>query len=176
MQWHELDNLLGGLMKKIAAALILAVGALVVSVFIAGTSPDTVYGQVSNPVIIPASPPGSCTAGIPLWSVYSTGTLYVCNNGTPTAVGGGTGTVTSIATTSPITGGTITTTGTIGCATCVTSRAGIDCSGELLPRHGSRNCVGRARSAPDCGAVGQPLVVEREISRRRPRTWRRADL
>ena len=31
----------------------------------------------------------------------------------------GTGTVTSIATTSPITGGTITTTGTIACATCV---------------------------------------------------------
>jgi len=33
----------------------------------------------------------------------------------------GSGTVTSIATTSPITGGTITTTGTIACATCVTS-------------------------------------------------------
>lgn len=32
--------------------------------------------------------------------------------------GVGTGTVTSIATTSPITGGTITTTGTIACATC----------------------------------------------------------
>lgn len=35
--------------------------------------------------------------------------------------GGGTGTVTSIATTSPITGGTITTTGTIGCSTCITT-------------------------------------------------------
>ena len=34
---------------------------------------------------------------------------------------GGSGTVTSIATTSPITGGTITSTGTIACATCVTS-------------------------------------------------------
>lgn len=33
----------------------------------------------------------------------------------------GTGTITSIATTSPITGGTITTTGTIACATCVVS-------------------------------------------------------
>jgi hypothetical protein len=38
---------------------------------------------------------------------------------------GGTGTVTSIATTSPITGGTITTTGTIACATCVTSAAAL---------------------------------------------------
>lgn len=38
---------------------------------------------------------------------------------TGTAVGGGSGSVTSIATTGPITGGTITTTGTIACATCV---------------------------------------------------------
>lgn len=37
---------------------------------------------------------------------------------------GGVGTVTSIATTSPITGGTITTTGTIACATCVTGVSG----------------------------------------------------
>lgn len=37
--------------------------------------------------------------------------------------GTGTGTVTSIATTSPITGGTITTTGTIACATCVAATA-----------------------------------------------------
>ena len=35
--------------------------------------------------------------------------------------GGGSGTVTSVATTSPITGGTITGTGTIACATCTTS-------------------------------------------------------
>jgi hypothetical protein len=40
----------------------------------------------------------------------------------PTAAG--VGTVTSIATTSPITGGTITGTGTIACATCLTSAAG----------------------------------------------------
>jgi len=37
----------------------------------------------------------------------------------------GSGTVTSIATTSPITGGTITATGTIACATCVTSSAAL---------------------------------------------------
>lgn len=36
----------------------------------------------------------------------------------------GTGTVTSIATTGPITGGTITTSGTIGCATCLVSTSG----------------------------------------------------
>ncbi len=43
-----------------------------------------------------------------------------------TAAGGaGSGTVTSIGTTSPITGGTITTTGTIACATCTTSAAAL---------------------------------------------------
>jgi hypothetical protein len=42
----------------------------------------------------------------------------------PAGGGGGGGTVSSIATTSPITGGTITTTGTIACATCVTGAAG----------------------------------------------------
>lgn len=39
--------------------------------------------------------------------------------------GGGGGGVTSIATTSPITGGTITTTGTIACATCLTTSSAI---------------------------------------------------
>lgn len=39
--------------------------------------------------------------------------------------GGGSGTVTSVATTGPITGGTFTTSGTIACATCVTSAAAL---------------------------------------------------
>ncbi len=50
---------------------------------------------------------------------------------TPTAAGGS-GTVTSIATTSPITGGTITATGTIACATCVTSAAALTSTGVVL--------------------------------------------
>jgi fibronectin-binding autotransporter adhesin len=49
----------------------------------------------------------------------------------------GTGTVTSIATTSPITGGTITTTGTIACATCVTSAASLT-SGAIMTGAGSQ--------------------------------------
>lgn len=46
-------------------------------------------------------------------------------NGTITWESGGSGTVTSVATTSPITGGTITSTGTIGCATCATAASSL---------------------------------------------------
>jgi len=49
----------------------------------------------------------------------------------------GPGTVTSIATTSPITGGTITSTGTIACATCVTSAASLT-SNNLMIGGGSQ--------------------------------------
>lgn len=51
--------------------------------------------------------------------------------------GGGGGGVTSVATTSPITGGTITSTGTIACATCVTSAAALT-SGQLVAGAGSQ--------------------------------------
>lgn len=47
--------------------------------------------------------------------------------GTPTGTG-----VTSIATTSPITGGTITTTGTIACATCVTSASSLTANSLMI--------------------------------------------
>lgn len=47
------------------------------------------------------------------------GTTVTISGGILSAVSGGTGTVTSIATTGPIGGGTITTTGTITCTTCV---------------------------------------------------------
>lgn len=50
-------------------------------------------------------------------------TTITASSGVISAVN--TGTVTSIATTSPITGGTITSTGTIACATCVTSAASL---------------------------------------------------
>lgn len=45
---------------------------------------------------------------------------------------GGSGTVTSIATTSPITGGTITTSGTIACPTCVTSAAALTANAVVI--------------------------------------------
>jgi hypothetical protein len=45
---------------------------------------------------------------------------------------GGSGTVTSVATTSPITGGTFTTTGTIACATCTTNAAALTSNAVVL--------------------------------------------
>lgn len=50
----------------------------------------------------------------------------------------GSGTVTSIATTSPITGGTITSTGTIACATCVTSAASLTAAGIVVGSGGAQ--------------------------------------
>lgn len=61
-------------------------------------------------------------------SSFSSGTAVVTlTAGTASARSGGSSSsgVTSIATTSPITGGTITTTGTIACATCTTSAAAL---------------------------------------------------
>lgn len=62
--------------------------------------------------------------------------------------GGGSGTVTSIATTSPIVGGTITTSGTISCPTCMTGSAG---SGFALAAYqlGSTRVLGPANVATD---------------------------
>ena len=50
--------------------------------------------------------------------------------------GGGSGTVTSIATSSPLSGGTITTTGTLSCPTCVAS-ASSWAQGDILYYSGS---------------------------------------
>lgn len=84
------------------------------------------WGQISNPdvIYVLSAPSGACTLAPPIQVADSTGTIYTCNNGTWAAQGGGgggTGTVTEVDTTSPITGGPITTTGTLACATCVVS-------------------------------------------------------
>jgi hypothetical protein len=79
--------------------------------------------------------------------------------------GGGSGTVTSVATTSPITGGTFTTSGTIACPTCVTSASSLT-TNQLLIGAGSQGIAalgslgttttvlhGNAGGAPTFGAV-----------------------
>lgn len=67
---------------------------------------------------------------------------YIVSDGTNysswvSAAPSGSGTVTSVATTGPITGGTITGTGTIACATCVTSAAALT-SNQLVIGAGSQ--------------------------------------
>ncbi len=71
-------------------------------------------------------PVGACTIrSIMQWN-YNNGKLWACFLGTWTeATGGGMGTVTSVATTSPIGGGTITGAGTITCTTCTTNAAAL---------------------------------------------------
>ncbi len=70
-----------------------------------------------------------------------------------TGAAGGSGTVTSIATTSPITGGTITATGTIACATCVTSSV-TQTADRILKGNGTKDTVvsGASIDSSDKGA------------------------
>jgi hypothetical protein len=92
---------------------------------------------------------GSASAPTGVW-VISNGTDYIAQ---PLgASSGGSGTVTSIATTSPITGGTITTTGTIACATCATTTNGGALSGTAPV------AVSAAGAISITGVAGQVLA------------------
>lgn len=101
----------------------------------------TVCAQTSASQVTDSTSTAACSSGITVGTVIAiagahtlpdgttftaTSTLPLVQVGTFTAGGtGGAGTVTSIATTGPITGGPITSTGTIACATCVTSSASL---------------------------------------------------
>jgi hypothetical protein len=63
------------------------------------------------------------------------------------------GTVTSIATTAPITGGTITSTGTLGCATCVTSAAALTANAVVIGGGGQASST-----LASLGNSGAPLL------------------
>jgi hypothetical protein len=67
-----------------------------------------------TPTITAGGPVGSSTT-VPVITFNAAGQLTAVSSAT---ISGGSGTVTSVATTGPITGGTITGTGTIACATC----------------------------------------------------------
>ncbi len=85
--------------------------------------PITTTGTISCPTCVVG--PASVTSGHIATFNGTTGKL-IQDGGAPA-----TGTVTSIATTSPITGGTITGTGTIGCATCVVTSRTISTTSPL---------------------------------------------
>ncbi len=82
--------------------------------------------------------PATCTTGELAFVTAATAgqAIYECdsaNHWTQQAGGGGgSGTVTSVATTSPISGGTITGTGTLTCPTCVTSASALSTFGVVL--------------------------------------------
>lgn len=81
---------------------------------------DNRINGAKYPMEIPfgATLPTYCNAG-DLYTLTTTYLLNVCGpNNTWTSGGSGSGSVTNIATTTPITGGPITTTGTIACPTC----------------------------------------------------------
>lgn len=80
-----------------------------------------------------ADPTGNACAPNALYVLTTNGALYTCKAGVFALLSGGsTGTVTSIATTGPISGGTITTTGTISCPTCTTSAAALTNNAVVL--------------------------------------------
>lgn len=68
----------------------------------------------------------------PLLFLLAFGTVFASAQQIGSPGGGGSGTVSSIATTAPITGGTITTTGTIACPTCVTSAAALTANSLMI--------------------------------------------
>lgn len=101
------------------------------------------------------APSGSCTAN-QIYVNQSNGNLYTCSAGSwVLSGGGGSGTVTNIATTGPITGGPITTTGTIACPTCETS-AGVTAN-AILKSSGGQVAIASTITDGGSGAqVGSP--------------------
>jgi hypothetical protein len=90
------------------------------------TPRQILYAQISGQGVNfqNTDPSGSCANPTPLVYDFSNGKLWGCDNGTWTQIGGGSSGVTQITVSSPLTGGTITTTGTIACATCATTTNG----------------------------------------------------
>lgn len=85
------------------------------------------WPQQGNTVIIAftGAPSGSCST-VQIALNAATGEFFDCLTGSWNHVGGaGSGTVTNIATTAPISGGPITTTGTLSCPTCLTTTSNV---------------------------------------------------
>lgn len=98
----------------------------------------------------------NCTAGNYPLGVDASGNVENC-----TAATSGSGTVTNIATTSPISGGPITTTGTIACATCVTASS----PGAGVARFaGSTQAVTSAELSGDATTSGSNAVTVAKVN------------
>ena len=91
----------------------------------------------------------------------SGGRIALVDSGVPSCgSGGGGGSVTSVATSAPITGGTITVAGTIGCATCVTSAASLTNHAIMLGQGSQASAVvgslGTSTTVLHGAAAGDP--------------------
>lgn len=131
---------------------------LVVSLVVVGcyflTKKDVTEAQTNNGIVyVTTAPSGAVSCRAPLRLLVPTGSLYSPQGMTTCSWGlvgpGGGGGVTSVATTAPIAGGTITTTGTITCATCVVA---------------SSPGVGLAHFAGSTQTVTSSLVVNADIT------------
>jgi hypothetical protein len=146
-----------------------------VTVNISGGGLATIYSNATGAAL--ANPFTASANGV--WTFYAAPgifTVTLSGGGIPApfsynltispAAAVGTGTVTSVATTSPITGGTITTTGTIACATCTTAAAALTSNNILLGGGGQAMAAlgslgstttvlhGNGAGAPSFAAVG----------------------
>jgi len=100
------------------------------------------FSSTARRIVYASSLPATCnpnTGDVYFKTSATVGPYYCSATNTWTAMtgGGGAGTVTSVATTSPITGGTFTDTGTIACATCATA-AGTLTSTALMTGGGAK--------------------------------------
>lgn len=98
------------------------------------TAQTSVLHQLN--LTIGASVPATCSVGALFFrtGVTAGANVYGCTSTDTWTLQGtaGSGSVTSIATTSPIGGGTITTTGTLTCTTCVTSAAALTSNAVVI--------------------------------------------
>lgn len=121
------------------------------------THGQVIVGNYSIQYVFTA-PSGACSQNAPLRLVIPGGILYACQNGTwaVLAGAGGGGSVTNIATTSPITGGPITTTGTLACPTCVAASS----PGAGIARFaGSTQTATSAEVSGDCTTSGSNAIT-----------------
>jgi trimeric autotransporter adhesin len=110
-------------MRKIRLYVVATVAVLLVLAAYAVGQVVSIHRQSVNDYQGLASSPGNPPTGFGRVYYNTTTSLLTCNNPNGSscmAGGGGSGTVTSVGTASPLTGGPITTSGTISCPTCVT--------------------------------------------------------
>ena len=106
-------------------------GAWMTAAGLDGLTPVAIKVSANGTLATGADPGGAVTTCNPSCAVIgglsglTPVALKVGSDGTVATSGGATGSVTSVATTSPIGGGTITTTGTITCTTCAVTSSGL---------------------------------------------------